>query len=209
MKRVAGIYGILPADVSMEGLRHMAEAALKGGVRVLQLRDKKITGNQRMRRAEALHELAQQYGAIFIINDGIDLALAVGADGVHVGPTDFDALNELRIKLGDRAILGVSCKGDLDFATRMLKQGADYVSFGSAFTTSSKMNTPVIGLKALEMARNRLADANIVAIGGITKENLKAVKQAGADAAAMISGLFDTSDIESRAKMLVESWDQA
>jgi thiamine-phosphate pyrophosphorylase len=208
--RLSGIYGILPADLEETDLLARAEAALKGGIRILQFRDKKQGYKRAIRRAGALRALTRSYGALFIVNDSVPLAVDSEADGVHLGRSDIPNLARLRADIGDDMIVGVSCQGDAAFALHALDHGADYVSFGAIFSTTSKSDAVVIGLPRLAKVRQMFPERNIIAIGGITLENLGRVRQAGADAAAIISDLFEPpAGIEDRAGRLVRTWEQA
>ncbi len=203
---ISGIYGILPADLEAEDLLKRAEAALKGGVKILQFRDKKQGFKRALKRGRALRELTARYGATLIVNDSIQLAHETAADGVHLGRGDIENLAQIRIDAGEHLILGVTCRGDAAFGKHALESGADYLSFGALFPSRSKPEVPAIGLPRLQKARELFPDANIVAIGGITPEALKAVKSAGADCAAVISGLFAADDIESTAREMTKLW---
>ncbi|HXH63932.1 MAG TPA: thiamine phosphate synthase [Mariprofundaceae bacterium] len=208
--RLAGIYGILPADLEQDDLLARAEAALKGGVRILQYRDKGQGYKRGAQRARAMRALTRRYGALFIVNDSLQLALDSEADGVHLGRADMPHLTRLRADIGDGMIVGVSCQGDAAFALHALEHGADYVSFGAIFPTASKSDAVVIGLPRLAKARQMFPGRNIVAIGGITREHLIQVRQAGADAAAVIADLFEpATGIEERARRMVHAWEQA
>ncbi len=204
--RGSGIYGILPADVPLKVLLRMAESALKGGVRILQLRDKKQGYKRTLERAQALRDLVRVYGGIFIVNDSVQLAVTSGADGVHLGRGDMKNIARLRTELNKPLIIGISCKADATFARHVLDAGANYVSFGAVFPSSSKADATPIGLPRLTRARHMLPMDNICAIGGITLALLPAVKAAGADCAAVISTLFGGNDIESMARKMVETW---
>jgi len=208
-KPLGGIYGILPADLTTADLLGKAEAALKGGVRLLQFRDKKQGYKRQMKRARALRQLTCDYKAKLIINDSVALACDAGADGVHLGRDDVTGLVQLRNEVGDDFIIGITCRADAAFAKSALKDGADYVSFGAVWKTHSKPEVPGIGLNRLTKARQMFPDANLCAIGGITLDNIAQVKAAGADCAAVISGLFATEDIQTRASNLVELWNRA
>jgi len=209
MPDLVGIYGILPADLETAELLEKAEAALKGGVRLLQFRDKKQGYKRQIRRASALRALTRDYGATFIINDSVALARDAEADGVHLGRDDAPNLIQLRNDVGDDFLIGITCRADAAFAKSALKDGADYVSFGAVWKTHSKPEVPEIGLNRLAKARQMFPDANLCAIGGITVNNVVQVKAAGADCAAVISGLFAAEDIQARAAELVELWDRA
>lgn len=207
--QINGIYGILPADIPLARLLRKAESALRGGVKALQLRDKKQGFKRGLKRAQALQTLIQAYHGIFIVNDSVPLALKSGADGVHLGSEDMRNLAQLRSELNEPLIIGVSCKGDAAFARHVLDEGADYLSFGAVFPTHSKTDAPPIGLPRLAKARTMFPEANICAIGGITLESLPAVKAAGANCAAIISALFDNDHIESAAKQMVKTWEES
>jgi len=204
--RLSGIYGILPADIETEELLSKAEAALRGGVGILQLRDKQQGYKRRIRRATALRELTRRYGALLFINDDLRMALDCHADGVHLGRTDLQDLATLRQEAGERLTIGISCKGDALFAQQALAHGADYVSFGAIYPTSSKQDATPIGLARLQKARTLFPEANICAIGGIGEAELPAVKLAGADCAAVISALFGVDDIEAAARRMEALW---
>jgi len=204
--RITGIYGILPADIALRELLSRAEAALAGGIKTLQLRDKKQEYKKAIKRACALRELTHEYGARMIINDSIQLAAESGANGVHLGRGDVKGLTRPRGEPDKPLMIGISCKGDTAFARHVLNEGADYVSFGSVFPTSSKENAVPIGLSRLARSREMFQDANICAIGGIGLESLSMVKRAGADCAAVISALFSSRDIELTARQMIETW---
>ena len=203
---VTGIYGILPADLEMQDLLERAEAALKGGVKTLQFRDKKQGFKAALKRGKALKELTVRYDAKLIVNDSIQLAHEIEADGVHLGKSDIESLALIRQNTGEGLLLGVTCRADAAFGKHAMESGADYLSFGAVFPTTTKPEVPTIGLPRLQKARDMFPDANIVAIGGITLEALPAVKSTGVDCAAVISGLFASDDIESTAKAMTDAW---
>ncbi len=204
-----GIYGILPGDIDPALLLEKAEAALKGGVRILQYRDKKSGFKKALKNARLLRELTTRYEAMLIINDSLQLALESEADGVHFGRDDIMSLTRLRSETPDqRLIVGVTCRADAAFARHVLAEGADYVSFGAIWPTQSKPDVPAIGLPRLIKARQMFPEATVCAIGGITPERLPAIKAAGADCAAVISGLFAADDIEMTARQMVSCWQE-
>lgn len=207
-RHIHGIYGILPENLEDEMMLQMAEAALKGGVRLLQLRDKKMGFKQKLRRAKRLRELTHRFEALMMVNDSWQLALDADADGVHLGRSDMKSVASIRAEAGDELIIGVSCQGDAAFARYVLNEGCDYVSFGAVFPTQSKAGVVPIGLPRLAKARQLFPKANICAIGGITPEALPAIKKAGADCAAVISSLFAVNNIEARARKMVGLWEQ-
>jgi len=205
-KPLSGIYGILPADLNTDDLLVKAEAALKGGLRILQFRDKKQGYHRALKRAKALRALTGDYDACFIVNDSVQLALEAQADGVHLGRDDMPNLTQLRVEVGHSLIVGVTCRADAGLAKHVLNEGADYISVGAVWATRSKPEVPAIGLPRLMKARQMFPDANICAIGGIDASNIVQVKAAGADCAAVISGLFSADNIEAEATKLLAIW---
>ncbi|WP_038248713.1 thiamine phosphate synthase [Ghiorsea bivora] len=207
----SGIYGILPADIETELLLEKAEAAMLGGVCILQLRDKKQGFKRGLKRAKALRELTQKYDTTLIINDSIQLALESAADGVHLGKDDAPELAKLRSQAPDDFIIGITARADAQYAKSALQYGADYISFGAVFASHTKSDVPVIGVPRLTKACAMFPDANICAIGGITLDNLVMIKMAGATYAAVISSLFEGSaqDVQTNAENMVTLWNNA
>jgi len=197
--RLRGLYAI--ADTAwLEAARLLStvEAALRGGARVVQYRDKSGEAARRRREAEALAALTRRYGALFLVNDDVPLARAVAADGVHLGRGDA-AVEDARAALGSAAVIGLSCYDELARAEDAARRGADYVAFGSFFPSCTKPRAVRAAPALLAAARARLS-LPLVAIGGITPENGAALIAAGADALAAISGLWAQPDIEAAAR---------
>lgn len=197
--RVVGLYAIADtAYLADARLGAAVEAALRGGARAIQYRDKSNLHATRLRQARAVRALCSEYGACFIVNDDIELARAAAADGVHLGRNDGDA-GIARDKLGGDAIIGMSCYNDLARAVQAIAHGADYLAFGSFFPSRTKPEAVRADPALLRAARARF-DVPLVAIGGITPDNGAALIAAGADALAAISGLFDQPDVTSAAR---------
>lgn len=193
-ERVAGTYLLTP-DVDAAGLVAMSErlsAALSAGVAVVQYRNKRAAAIERRAQARALRALVRASGALFIVNDDVDLALEVDADGVHLGRDDGD-IAAARIRLPQK-LLGVSCYDALSRAEMAVAAGADILAFGSVFVSATKPNAVRTSLDLLRQARERFAGRRIVAIGGIDAGNIRSVSAAGAHAAALISSVFDATD---------------
>ncbi|MDX8387193.1 MAG: thiamine phosphate synthase [Ghiorsea sp.] len=211
MSKHTGIYGILPADLDTALLLEKAEDALSGGVRILQFRDKKSGFKRQLKRAVLLRELTSQFDATFIINDSLQLALDSDADGVHLGRDDVADISKIRQTVAENFILGITCRADARYAKSALDFGANYVSFGAVFPSSTKADVPVIGLPRLHKACQMFPDSNICAIGGISTESLPAVKACGATYAAVISSLFDGTpeQIKNQAEQMVNTWKNA
>lgn len=173
--------------------------ALDGGVTFVQFREKHISGKAFLKEASALKALCKKYGVPFIVNDDVQAAEEIDADGVHVGQSDMDAL-KARSVLGKNKILGVSVQ-TAEQAILAEKNGADYLGAGAVFPTGSKDDAKVIDYKTLKDICNAV-DIPVVAIGGINAGNIKTLKGSGISGAAVISALFSKPDIEAAAKEL-------
>jgi thiamine-phosphate pyrophosphorylase len=191
---VRGLYAITqPANKSAEIVINEVIAALNGGAVVVQYRDKNPL--DAIYLARQLLEVCREYGVPLLINDDVDLAVKVGADGVHLGRED-GAIVEARKRLGAEAIIGVSCYNFLEQALDAQEQGATYVAFGRFFPSLSKPLAAPADLDTLRKARF-LLDIPIVAIGGILPDNGGQLLAAGAGLLAVIGGLFDSQPEQS------------
>lgn len=197
---LGGVYAITPECRDTGRLLAMCEAALKGGVAALQYREKTRDVALRHEQASELLGLCRRYTVPLIVNDDLRLADLVGADGVHLGRDDA-ALHEARIILGPGKLVGVSCYQSLDRARQAQELKADYVAFGSFFASPTKPQASRADI-ALLSAASREITLPIVAIGGITFDNAAELIDAGADAIAVISALFDAPDVEAAARQL-------
>ncbi|GGC00286.1 thiamine-phosphate synthase [Marinobacterium zhoushanense] len=197
---LSGLYAITDAGLMPDDqqLLDSVAAALRGGARIVQYRDKSDDASKRLRQAQALAQLCRAHLAPLLINDDVELALASGADGVHLGQTD-GSLAAARERLGAKAIIGITCHDQLDLALAAEQGGADYVAFGAFFPSSTKPDAIPAPLSLLQDARSRL-HCPIVAIGGLSMDNASQVIQAGADMIAVIHALFAQDDIEARAR---------
>ena len=184
--RLRGLYAVTPeTSDAVEKVR----LALEGGVALLQYRRKR----RDLAEARAVAALARRHAVPLIVNDDVELALELDADGVHLGRDDID-LRTARRRLGGR-ILGASCYDDPGLARRAVEAGADYVAFGSVFASTTK---PAAVRAPLALFATRFG-VPLCAIGGITLENAPRVLAAGADLLAVVSDLFDAPDIRARA----------
>lgn len=200
LEMITGLYAITPATSQSEQLYQQVEAALTGGAQVVQYRDKSLDSQRRRREASALLARCRAHGRLLIINDDVDLAVEIGADGVHLGREDGD-IAAARRQLGPTALIGATCHQRLDWAEEAVAAGASHVAFGRFFASRSKPLAPAAPIELLRLARQRLR-VPIVAIGGITLDNACTLIEAGADAIALIEGLFGSSDIHGRAAQL-------
>ncbi len=192
--RLRGLYAITPDAGDSAALFAKVSAALEGGIAMLQYRRKRTARAQQRIEAIELAKLCAQRGVPLIVNDDVELALEVAADGAHVGREDA-AIGESRKKLKGR-VLGVSCYGDVAAAKDAVAAGADYVAFGSVFASPTK---PGAARAPLDLFAAELG-VPLCAIGGITLANAPQVVAAGADLLAVISDLFDAPDIAARAR---------
>ncbi|MEF8792362.1 thiamine phosphate synthase [Thiohalorhabdus sp.] len=181
-------------------LEPAVRSALDGGVPVVQYRDKSDDHDRRLAEAQSLAALCHRYDARLIANDDIELARDAGADGVHLGRDDI-SVSHARIVLGKEALIGVSCYNELERAFAADRAGADYVAFGSFYPSPTKPGAPRAPLTLLKRARSRI-HLPIAVIGGITPDNAGPLALAGADAAAVASGLLDAEDITEAARRL-------
>ncbi|SHM19101.1 thiamine-phosphate diphosphorylase [Caldanaerovirga acetigignens] len=199
MKIDYSLYAI--TERSYIGKRNLVDAveeAIKAGITVLQLREKDITSREFYHLALQLRELTKAYRIPFIINDRVDIALAVDADGVHVGQEDLPA-DVVRKIIGKEKILGVSAK-TIEEAIKAENDGADYLGVGAIFPSPTKPSSEAIGLEGLKRIKSNVK-IPVVAIGGITKDNAGEVIEAGADGISCISSIF-SGDITENVRAL-------
>lgn len=168
------------------------ENALRGGVTTVQLREKNCDGKEFLEKAIKLRELTREYGALFIINDRIDIALLCDADGVHVGQSDIPAIEARKI-LGNNRIIGVSAR-NIEEAKEAALQGADYLGVGAIFPTKTKSDAKTITMEQLKAIKESV-NLPIVAIGGLTLGRVRLLKQYGIDGYAVISAILEKDDI--------------
>lgn len=175
------------------------EQVLHGGARIIQYRDKSGDNSKRLQQATALRKLCNQHQALFIINDDIELALCVNADGVHLGKDDADLMTA-RQQLGNKMI-GVSCYNQFDLALDAEKNGADYIAFGSFFTSSTKPDAVRADPALLKLAKQNLRTP-VCVIGGMTPGNAVSLIQVGADMVAVITDVLKAGNIAARCQQL-------
>ncbi|MBJ9977936.1 thiamine phosphate synthase [Pseudomonas sp. S75] len=182
-----GLYAITDSQLLAGRFLSHVEAALEGGVRLLQYRDKGDDAARRLREAEALMQLCQRYGTTLIINDDAELAARLGV-GLHLGQTD-GPLTPARALLGRQAVIGSTCHASLELAEQAAREGASYVAFGRFFNSLTKPGAPAASLELIAQARARIS-LPIAVIGGITLDNAAPLVAHGADLLAVIHGLF-------------------
>ena len=176
------------------------EEAIHGGATLVQLREKEISSKEYFELAQRVKEVTDRHGIPLIINDRIDIALAIDADGVHLGPEDL-TVPIARKLLGDGKIIGASAATVAE-ALLFQAQGADYLGVGAMFPTATKRGTEKVGLDDLREIKSAV-HIPIVAIGGIKAENAKPVMETGVDGVAVVSAIMDQEDIREAARQLL------
>ena len=198
---ISGLYVITDTQLmNPYNVIDKVEQALKGGAKIVQFRDKIHSQAIQKEQALKLKKLCQDYQACFIVNDNIQLAKQVEADGVHIGKDDTDIAMARKL-LGKDAIIGVSCYNDLQRAIHIQTLGASYVAFGRFFPSKTKPDAPQADLTTLTQAHHRL-NIPIVAIGGINKNNAQALIKAGANSVAVIQGVFACNEIKAESQAI-------
>ncbi len=190
---ISGLYAVTPDLTDTALLLAKATLAVKQGARVLQYRNKLANAALMLEQAQALRVLTREFDTCLIINDDLDLALAVQADGVHLGGQDGDLI-QARARMPQNMLLGASCYNNLALARTAIAAGADYVAFGAVFPSGTKPLARRASLELISAARAEFK-VPIVAIGGITLQNAAEVIAAGADSIAVIAALFDAPDV--------------
>lgn len=174
-------------------LAEQVESALKGGVTCVQLREKNLDDASFLAEALEIKKLCGKYNVPFIVNDNVDIARKCGADGVHVGQSDMEAGN-VRSILGDDMIIGVSVH-NVEEALAAVSRGADYLGVGAVFSTSTKLDAGSVSKETVRAICDAVS-VPVVAIGGISKENIAELSGSGVDGVALVSAIFSVEDIE-------------
>lgn len=197
------VYFIMGSPNCMDQPTHVLREAIEGGITLFQFREKgtaALTGDKKIELAKELQKICREYQIPFIINDDIELAIALHADGVHIGQED-EPIEEVRKKIGFDKIIGVSVHS-FDEAISALKGGADYFGIGPVFPTTTKADAkPSNGTKLIEELRARGLGIPIVGIGGITAENAGSVMRAGADGVSVITAISHAESVIEAAKI--------
>lgn len=205
MSPLRGLYAITDSALLAEGrLLPYVEAALQGGARLVQYRDKSGDASRRQDEAAALAELCRQHGAQLIINDDLALARQLGV-GLHLGQED-GSLAAARAELGADALLGGTCHASLELAEVAAQAGVSYLAFGRFFASSTKPNAPPAPLELLDQARSRFA-LPVCAIGGVTLDNAPHLLDHGVDLLAVVHSLFSAAsagEVERRARAFAQ-----
>jgi thiamine-phosphate pyrophosphorylase len=196
--RINGLYAITPDERDTADLLRKVRLVLSGGASVLQYRNKTAGAALRLEQAGELRDLTREFSVPLVINDDVMLARRVDADGVHLGGED-GSVAAARSVLGQAKLIGVSCYNRAALAHEAVRQGADYVAFGSFFASTVKPDAVAASPDLLRQARREIA-VPLVAIGGITIDNGALLLEAGANALAVISAVFGAADIRDAAQ---------
>ena len=197
---LSGLYAITPDEPDTARLVQAVDAVLRGGARLVQYRSKIGDPNFRIEQGAALLACCRRRGVPLIVNDGVELAARIGADGVHLGRDDDSVAHARRI-LGSGSIVGASSYDCLGLARQAQAAGADYVAFGSFFPSTVKPGAPRPQVELIARARRSL-HVPVVAIGGISLQNAKPLIEAGAQMVAVISAIFSAPDVRLAARAL-------
>lgn len=199
---LTGLYVITDKKlIKRAGFIETVEKSIKGGARIVQLREKDTPKNEILNLGRELLKLTRRYDVPLIINDSPELAKEIGADGVHLGGDDTSIKNARAI-LGDEAIIGVSCYNQIERGLNAVQNGADYVAFGTPYYTPTKPEREPTSIEVLKEAVYVISQIPIFAIGGITKENASEILGTGVDGIAVITSVFGSPDPENAAREL-------
>ena len=187
------------AWVGKQSLYEQVEAALKGGVTCVQLREKELEEETFLAEAVEIAALCKRYGVPFFINDNVEIAIRCKADGIHVGQEDMKA-EQVRRRVGDSMMVGVSVHS-VEEALEAVRNGADYLGVGAIFSTSTKTDVSVLPRKVLRDICSAV-EVPVVAIGGIGKTNMMQLAGTGVDGVALVSAIFSADDIERECRLL-------
>ena len=202
MTRLKGLYAITDSKLMGSDLISKTEQAILGGINILQYRNKTTTLEQQEQEALKLAQICKKNNVLFLINDNVELALKVNADGVHLGQEDTP-LNQAREQLGKNKIIGITCHNKIELAVEAQTRGADYVAFGRFFNSETKPTAPPAELSLINEAKKYIS-IPIVAIGGITQEMAPLLLKEGVDMLAVIHAIFGQDDILCATRQFVE-----
>jgi len=199
---INGLYIITDKKLIPRGnFVEIVEQAIMGGARVVQLREKQVNIKEIYELGSKLLEITRKHNVPLIINDYVDIAYELGADGVHLGENDPE-IKFARKKLGDKKIIGVSCYNSIERGQYAIDHGADYIVFGTPFYTPTKPDRQPTSIEILKEARKKFSDTVVFAIGGITENNAQEIIDTGVDGIAAITSIFGKGSPEENAKKL-------
>ena len=201
MKTLQGLYAITDEVLTPKSsILSQVEKALKAGVKVVQFRDKSSSDEELKELTKNLQILCDEHEATFFLNDRIQLAKEIDADGVHVGFTDL-SVKETRAEVGKDMLIGVSCYGDIERARQAVEDGADYVAFGAFFPSKTKPKADVVDKEVISRAKAEFK-VPVCVIGGISHKNIHEIVDFQPDLYALVSDIFESEDIEQKVTAL-------
>jgi thiamine-phosphate pyrophosphorylase len=195
----AYLYLVTPANPQAGDLDELLPRVLEAGVDVVQLREKDAEAGPLLRYCEIVRRRTSEFGALFVVNDRVDVAVASGADGVHLGQDDLPP-GEARRQLGPAPLIGLSTHSEAQFLAA-LAAGADYAAVGPVFATPTKPGRPAVGLDLVGFAADR-ADRPVFVIGGVDQASLPRVLEAGARRVAVVRAITESADPAAAASLL-------
>ena len=198
LHNIKGLYAITSDERNLSILKSKVESSIKGGATLVQYRSKILSKNDQKKQAEEIKKICDYYKIPLIINDDIELCSILDADGVHLGENDVN-LEKARFILGPEKIVGVSCYNSIDRVKISQDKGATYVALGACFQSATKPNAPIASVDLIALVLKNF-QVPLVAIGGITLENIDLIINEGVECCAVINNLFKSEDIEGTAK---------
>ena len=198
LHNIKGLYAITPDEKNLSILKSKVESSIKGGAKLVQYRSKILSKNDQKKQAEEIKKICDYYQIPLIINDDIELCSILNADGVHLGEND-ENLEKARFILGPEKIVGVSCYNSIDRVKISQDKGATYIALGACFQSATKPNAPIASADLIALVLKNF-QVPLVAIGGITLENIDLIIKEGVECCAVINSLFKSQDIEGTAK---------
>ncbi|QKF81885.1 thiamine phosphate synthase [Halarcobacter ebronensis] len=199
LKKLKGLYVISDDLLTPKNtMLVQIEESLKGGAKIVQLRDKQSSDEDIEKIVLDIQNLCRRYKALFVLNDRVDLAIKLKCDGLHVGESDHYRIDKIREKYW--GYLGVSCYGNLELAKEMENKRVDYVAFGSFFSSPTKPNAKVVDIDIIKEAKEHL-NIPVCAIGGITTQNVSKLLTRGVDMVAVITDIWKSTDIKQKSEI--------
>lgn len=199
---IKGLYAVTPDEADTKRLLRQIELLNQGGCHLLQYRNKSLPFLDQMEQAEQVKRLCEELKITLIINDNVDICCNLDADGVHLGEND-DKIETAREKIGPKKYIGLSCYNSLERVNLAIKKKVDYIALGSFFETKTKPNAPRVTLETLRQVK-KICSLPVVAIGGITLDNVSCLVKEQVDAVAIVNGLFKADDIALSAKNFIK-----
>ena len=201
-----GLYIVTPDWDDTAKLVDVTEKAIKGGTKIVQYRHKTATPELRREQAKALQAVCKRYKVPFIINDHVDLAMELDADGIHVGESD-EAVAAVRSRVGPKKIVGASCYGDMDLVRKAHKAGASYIAFGGFYPSRIKKYPVTTELDIVRQMKKEIPELPSCAIGGIDHQNAVPLVERGVDMICVISSVYFADDPEAAARKFAKMYE--